>query len=156
MFDENLVFLDIEAHTYEEVLKFSYDHLQKMNFVENEYLNSILQREKVFPTGLKTHVGIDVAIPHTEAEFARKEVVVFIRTKQYVRFNHMVDPDEEVFTRLIFNIVVKNPKKQVVFLTKFMKVFQNKELLTFLSTEIDKKKIIDALSKEFNLQEGSK
>lgn len=135
MFTEELVFLDEELFTSEEVIAFSYRHLKELDYVKEEYLGSILAREKEFPTGLMTHVGIHIAMPHTEAEFAKKEAIVFIRTKDEVGFQHMVDPEEEVNTRLIFNIVVKEPDHQVIFLTKLMKLFQNKELLERLLIE---------------------
>ncbi len=148
MFNEDLVFLDQDIQNSEDLLRFSFKHLKEMGYVKDGYLQSIMDREKEFPTGLKTHVGIDVAIPHTEVDFAEQEAVVFIRTKEKIKFNHMVDPDEEVSTNLIFNIVVKNPKEQVVFLTKLMKIFQNKELMEFLLKENNKKAIVERLTVE--------
>lgn len=145
MFSEDLVFLDQDLATSKDVLSFSFEQLRNMNYVKEEYFSSILAREAEFPTGLKTHVGIHIAMPHTEAEYAKKEGIVFIRTSQPVIFQHMVDPDEAVETRLIFNIVVKDPANQVAFLTKLMRLFQNEELLNFLNESEDKKVIVQTI-----------
>lgn len=145
MFTEDLVFLDEELRTSTEVLTFSFNQLRRLGYVKEDYLASILKREKEFATGLMTHAGIHIAMPHTEIKYAEKEGVVFIRLKNEVIFQHMVDPEEEVATRLIFNIVVKNPKNQVIFLTKLMKLFQNEELLNYLLTETDKTNIVKTL-----------
>ncbi|MGV3311255.1 PTS sugar transporter subunit IIA [Streptococcus suis] len=147
MFTEELVFLDEDLRTSTEVLTFSYQKLLQKGYVKVSYLDSILTREDSFPTGLMTHTGIHIAMPHTDAEHAEKEGIVFIRLQAPVVFQHMVDPDEEVETRLIFNIVVKDPSHQVIFLTKLMKMFQSEELLTFLTNEQDKSKIVEALQK---------
>lgn len=145
MFTEDLVFLDQDLKTSTEVLNYSFEQLRHLGYVETGYLDSILKREGQFPTGLMTHVGINIAMPHTEAEFAKKEGIVFIRTKNAITFNHMVNPDEEVATRLIFNIVVKNPKNQVIFLTKLMKMFQSESLLSYLLKATDKTEIVKKL-----------
>lgn len=145
MFTEELVFLDENLKTSQDVLTFSFEQLKHLGYVKDDYLDSILKREEEFPTGLKTHTGIHIAMPHTEAEYANKEAIVFTRLKDPVIFQHMVDPDEKVETQLIFNIVVKDPSNQVVFLTKLMKMFQSKELLTFLMEEEDKEIIVNKL-----------
>lgn len=145
MFDEELIFLDHDFDNEEEVLTYSYKQLRRLEYVKEEYLESILEREKEFPTGLKTHVGINIAMPHTEADMALKEAIVFIRNKKDILFQHMIDPNEEVSTRLVFNIVVKDPKNQVTFLTKLMKMFQDEILMNYLLVETDKEKILEKL-----------
>ncbi|MGT2958983.1 hypothetical protein A9Q68_09085 [Streptococcus bovimastitidis] len=145
MFKEELIFLDHNFDSSDEVIKYSFKQLRRLDYVKEEYLDSILARESEFPTGLMTHVGINIAIPHTDSDLAIKEAIVFIRNKKDVVFQHMIDPEEEVPTKLIFNIVVKDPKNQVSFLTKLMKMFQNEILLEFLLTETDKEKIIQTL-----------
>lgn len=146
MFIEDLVFLDEPLETSTEVLTFSFEKLRALGYVKEAYLESILNREAEFPTGLMTRVGIHIAMPHTEAHLAEKETIVFIRSKEEVIFQHMIDPSEEVRTRLIFNIVVKDPTHQVIFLTKLMKLFQNKELLSQLLVERRKNTIVNLLS----------
>lgn len=152
MFTEDLIFLDESLATSTEVLTFSFNQLRRLGYVQEGYLASILKREKEFATGLMTHTGIHIAMPHTETKYAEKEGVVFIRLKNEVTFQHMVDPDEEVKTRLIFNIVVKNPKNQVIFLTKLMKLFQSEELLNYLLTATDKTDIVKTLQQFINKQ----
>lgn len=146
MFTEELIFLDLDARNSREVLEYSFTQLQKLNYVSDSYLESILNREKEFPTGLVTKVGINIAMPHTETHFAKQEGIVFIRTKDEVEFQHMVDPEETVETRLIFNIVVKHPNHQVVFLTKLMELFQNRSLLTRLLEEENSSSIVELLN----------
>lgn len=150
MFTEELIFLDEPLTTNTEVLTYSFEQLSKLGYVKEDYLSSILSREEEFPTGLMTHVGIHIAMPHTEAHLAEKEAIVFIRTKEPVFFQHMVDPDEEVETRLIFNIVIKDPKNQVIFLTKLMKLFQTEELLKQLLVETEKSTIVNLLTNYIN------
>lgn len=146
MFKEELIFLDHNFDSSEEVLEYSFKQLRRLEYVKEGYLDSILTRENEFPTGLMTHVGINIAMPHTDSDLALREAIVFVRNKKDVIFRHMIDPEEEVPTQLIFNIVVKDPKNQVTFLTKLMKMFQDEMLLEFLLSETNKENIIHTLN----------
>ena len=50
----NLILSDLEAKTNREALRKIVEHLMKEGYVEEGYLQKLLEREKQFPTGLCT------------------------------------------------------------------------------------------------------
>ena len=134
----------------EDFFNYIASELLEKNIVKDSYLNAIKQRESEFPTGLATKVGINVAIPHTDTEHANEDLVVFSRVGKSLRFSLMEDPEESIETRLIFNIIVKNPSNQIKFLTKLMGLFQQEELLKYLLEEKNKKNITIKLNNFIN------
>ena len=63
---EKLIFIDVEAKDREEAIGKMAKELYKKGYVKESYINAILDREKVFPTGLPTE-EVGVAIPHTDS-----------------------------------------------------------------------------------------
>ena len=57
-------------------------------FVHESYKDAVIERERVFPTGLPTQ-GINVAIPHTDSIHVKKEGFLVGVLEQPVTFEMM-------------------------------------------------------------------
>ncbi|WP_067142635.1 PTS sugar transporter subunit IIA [Oceanivirga salmonicida] len=146
MFSKELIFLDYEFLDSNDFFKFISSKLEELGIVKESYLNSILEREKSFPTGIETKFGINIAIPHTVCTHTNKEVIAITRLSKPLKFYSIENDNKLLDVKLIFNLLVVNPDNQIKFLMSFMKIFQDYNLLKFLMIEKDIDKIIEKLN----------
>ncbi|HUM49974.1 MAG TPA: PTS sugar transporter subunit IIA, partial [Anaerolineaceae bacterium] len=64
---QELIFVGVEAASWQEVLTLLANQLYQSGYVRESYLQAVLDRERQFPTGLRT-AEVAVALPHTEKE----------------------------------------------------------------------------------------
>ena len=84
-FDKELMFLDFECDNQINFFGKMYKILEKRGDVKDSFLNSIIEREKEFPTGLDLG-KYKIAIPHTNSEHVNAEKIIFIRNKEKIIF----------------------------------------------------------------------
>lgn len=136
LINSNLVKVGMNAEKKEDVLKELSRLLTSKGYVVEEYLEAILEREKLFPTGLPT-AGLGVAIPHADSKYVIKPGIAAAVLKDTVRFNVMGDPDNEVDVKLVFMLAIKDPKLQIMVLRELVSIFQDDKLLMLLSKAQD-------------------
>jgi len=130
LLDQNLVMINLEAETQQEALEKLAGRLYETGYVKDTYAQAILEREKVFPTGLPTE-GYGVAIPHTDVEHVNKPAVALGILQKPVKFNLMGDlnPDSQVDVQVMFMLAIKEPHMQLELLQDIMEMIQDQELL---------------------------
>jgi PTS system galactitol-specific IIA component len=133
--DSNLVMVNIEASTKEEALKKLAGRMCENGYVKESFANAILEREKVFPTGLPTE-GFGVAIPHTDVEHVNKPGIALGILQNPVKFNMMgdCDPDNLIDVKVLFMLAIKEPHMQLKLLQDIMEMIQDSELLGKMAT----------------------
>ena len=67
IFREDIVWLDQEFESQESFYREIADRLYKKGLVKETFGQALIDREAVFPTGLKTET-FEIAIPHTDVE----------------------------------------------------------------------------------------
>ena len=131
LFNEKVVLLDLEAETPEDVIRAGAQALLERGIVKDSYCEGVLEREKVYPTGLETG-GINVAIPHAGTEQVNRSQVAFLRLKKPVVFKALDDKTRDVPVQLAFMIAMKDPREQNDTLAALMGLFCRQELLEAL------------------------
>ncbi|HHW03815.1 MAG TPA: PTS sugar transporter subunit IIA [Thermoanaerobacterales bacterium] len=144
-----LIEIDAEAEGKEEIIKKLAKLLISKGYAKESYLEAILEREKVFPTGLPTE-GVGVAIPHADIKHVIKPAIAVAILKNPVQFNVMGNPEEKVSVKIIFMLAITDPNVQLKLLQDLMEVFQNKHLLLKLAVSKD----VDTVLKLMTLKEG--
>lgn len=135
--NEEMTLPNLHCKTKEELFKKVYDIGRERDYVREEFYEKILQREKNFPTGI--NLGeIGVAIPHTDAEYIKKEFIAVCSIKDEVEFKSMEDENESVKVKLAFVLGLNQPHSQLTILQELMQIIQNKESI---------EKLIDANNK---------
>ncbi|QCH26932.1 PTS sugar transporter subunit IIA [Clostridium tyrobutyricum] len=124
---QDLITCNLEAKSEEDVFKKAYQMLYEKQYVKSSFLKGLIEREKVFPTGIKLE-DYGVAIPHTDAVHVLKPAIALIKLKQPVRFQCM-DGNGHVDVKLAFVMALKEPHSQILMLQQLMKLIQNKELI---------------------------
>lgn len=127
--DRRVVTLGLEAKDKNEAIEMIAKTLRDAGYVKDSYINAIIEREKVFPTGLPTG-EYGVAIPHTDVEHVNTPMVAVATLKNPVDFCVMGSCDGETIpVKIMFMLAMKDGNAQIHLLTNIMSVIQDSELL---------------------------
>lgn len=130
--EEDLVFIDLEAATKEEALQLMGTRLAAGGFVKEGFIDSVMEREKNYPTGLPTE-PFGVAIPHTDGDMVHESRIAFASLKNPVQFLMMGTDDKLVDVKLIFMLALNNPEDQLETLQKLIELIQNPDMVIKLA-----------------------
>ena len=135
-FRKDLVFC-LEADNQEQLFDQVATLLEEKKVVTDTYRSALIEREKMFPTGLDMEfLGKDlpnVAIPHTDTIHNLTENVVVVRLAKPVTFHNMIAPDKEVEVSLLFFIINNSSSSQTNILAQLMDFFTGNGHLEALS-----------------------
>ena len=135
-FSKDLVFC-LEADNQEQLFDQVATLLEEKKVVTDTYRSALIEREKMFPTGLDMEfLGKDlpnVAIPHTDTIHNLTENVVVVRLAKPVTFHNMIAPDKEVEVSLLFFIINNSSSSQTNILSQLMDFFTGNGHLEALS-----------------------
>lgn len=127
-FDRNLIFRNIETNNRDEILQYIAGKMHALDYVKESYIQAVIEREKVFPTGLPTE-AFGVAIPHSDVIHVNKAVIAVCILKNPIMFQVMGAAEEEVQVKFIFMLAIDDPTKHIEMLNKLSVIFQNKEIM---------------------------
>lgn len=129
--ENELILLDIKAENQFELLEKVADNLYQLGYVKESYKNAVIEREKVFATGLPTLMG-GVAIPHTDIQHVEKPAISIARLEKPVKFIIMGDDSATVDVDLIFMLAMKEEHAQLELLQSLMGILQDEKALGFI------------------------
>ena len=125
--DKDLIFLDPEAGSIEVLLRLMSTELEKKGCVETDFFESLIRREKKFPTGLDTG-EIKIAIPHTDPDKVIIEGMAIAIIKKPLDFIEMGSPDRRILpVNIVFLLLLKNGKAE--FYHKLLNKIKNSDIL---------------------------
>lgn len=121
-----LVLKDVDAvDSADAIQKVGQVFLQN-GFVKDSYIDAVLAREIVYPTGLQLGT-IAIAMPHTDVKHVLRPAVGIAKMKNPVTFKHMGEPETEVQVEMLFMMAITDPNQQIDTLKRVLTVFQNAE-----------------------------
>ncbi|WP_247921473.1 PTS sugar transporter subunit IIA [Streptococcus sp. oral taxon 431] len=149
-FSKDLVFC-LEADNQEQLFDQVATLLEDKKVVTDTYRSALIEREKMFPTGLDMEfLGKDlpnVAIPHTDTIHNLTENVVVVRLAKPVTFHNMIAPDKEVEVSLLFFIINNSSSSQTNILAQLMDFFTGNGHLEALSKITEPEALFQYISK---------
>lgn len=125
---EALIF-GMDAGTSEEVIRNLCGKLMYAGYVRGAFVEGVLARERVQPTGLPLEGKYNAAIPHTGVDHVIKPGIAMATLARPVLFRNMVNPEEEVPVQLVFLLALDQPKSQIEMLQQVSHVLQNPALV---------------------------
>ncbi|MXF48415.1 PTS mannitol transporter subunit IICBA [Raoultella sp. Lac2] len=131
---EENIFLGRKAATKEEAIRFAGEQLVKGGYVEPEYVQAMLDREKL----TSTYLGESIAVPHGTIEAkdrVLKTGVVFCQYPEGVRFGE----DEDDVARLVIGIAARNN--------------EHIQVITSLTNALDDESVIERLTHTTSVEE---
>ena len=124
VFDKKIAIFNGHAENCEDALRILSEKFVEAGVVEDNFLEGLLKREEVFPTGLPLDEReFGVAIPHTDPEYVKSTQLGFMTLDEPVNFRFMADPSVEIPVRIIFMMAIKEAHGQVEMLSKLMGIF---------------------------------
>lgn len=132
LLDEELVFTELEAEDWVDVLRKLSAAAMEKGYVKESYFNAVLEREQLYPTALPTPV-LKVAVPHAmERVHVVKPVIVVATLKTPVSFKEMGDGVNDVPVDIVFMLAVNGDKDQLTILQKIVGMFSDSSAMQSL------------------------
>ncbi|MBU5360048.1 PTS sugar transporter subunit IIA [Enterococcus raffinosus] len=132
--NQNFLYYSFDEEEQEALLAKMSEVLIEAGFVHESYQKAVIERERVFPTGLPTK-GISVAIPHTDSIHVKKAGFLVGVLEKPVTFEMMASKDVFLEVELIFMLAIKQPEDQLVMLQKLMMLCQDEQNLQLLKAK---------------------
>ena len=143
------VIINLEAKDASGVIEALVGVLNETGHVEKLYAEDVIEREKIFPTGLPTE-PLQVAIPHADPDHVNSSAVGIAILNHPVEFGMMgTDGSERVKIKIVILLAIKEQEKQVEMLQQLVTVIQSGELLTRLVEVEDAGQVVQ-LVKEYS------
>ena len=144
--EKNCILLDQDVHSFKEVIQLIGAEFEKAEIVKPSYVEAVVAREKVFPTGLAAD-GHNIAIPHTDPEHVLRPGMGVVVTKEPIEVSMMGSPDITLQSKILFPLAMEHPKKQLDLLRQLMNVFKTKEDLDTISSATTPEEVLAVTSK---------
>ena len=141
IFREDIVWLDQEFESQESFYREIADRLYKKGLVKETFGQALIDREAVFPTGLKTET-FEIAIPHTDVEHVEEVFIAVVRFKTPIPYAHMGEPEIKLNAKFAFVLGIKDPQKQVEVLSTLVKLISDEDTMKALESIQSKKLVI--------------
>jgi len=127
VFDSALVFWNLKGDSADECLRFLGQALTEAGKAKGDYTRAVLEREKVYPTGLEMP-SISIAIPHANPINAVENAFAVAKLEHPVAFRHMADEEQEVAAELILMMCIAQPQIQAPMLSKVLEMFSAQDM----------------------------
>lgn len=133
-----------QAKDYKELYKEMDQQLQSLNYVEDNFLEALLQREKEYPTGIEGN-DINLALPHVDAIYTKQNALFIYQLKKEIPFVRMDDHQKEVEVRLVFLLLIRDLEFHVKAISELTKVWTNSDIMEGLLFVKTKEELIQLL-----------
>lgn len=134
------MFLGNHATNKEQAIRFAGEQLVKGGYVEPEYVEAMLDREKL----TSTYLGESIAVPHGTIEAkdrVLKTGVVFCQYPDGVRFGE----EEDDIARLVIGIAARN-NEHIQVITSLTNALDDESVIAKLTSTTDIQEVLDLLS----------
>lgn len=107
LIDHRLMSVHVSASNPEGVIRALGKGLVNCHKVTPAYVDEVIERENIFPTGLAT-TSIKVALPHATGTHVISSALALGVLQQPVTFHQMGHPDQMVEAKIVFLLAVKD------------------------------------------------
>lgn len=131
--DKHYFAISLSGESDNKILGQMADEMYKEGYVTELYHDAVIKREEDYPTGLPTGI-INVAIPHTEAEYVKEAAICLGILDKAVTFKVMGTEEETVEVSLIFMLAIKHKEDHLGVLQRLVTICQTQDILSKLLT----------------------
>ncbi|GGE52522.1 transcription antitermination protein BlgG [Pullulanibacillus camelliae] len=128
--DNELIYLDLNYSTKQEILTFLCHQVIQRGYVKDGYLQSVLNREKQAPTCF----GNGVALPHGESQYIIKPFIAIAVLRGRVDWGDTVWEDKSVTIVFLTGLKIDDPAHIQSIISDLYTLFNSQEALKAIST----------------------
>lgn len=145
MISQDYIIKDLDCANSAEAIEALGHLLYEGGAVKDTFIGAVLEREKVYPTGLPA-AAFDIAIPHTDSVHVNSPAIAVGVLKKPVEFMQMGSTDIILNAELMIMLAIDDPHEQLSLLTKLMSLFQNETLLKEIKNADSEQSIYEILN----------
>ncbi|MFW5956355.1 MAG: PTS sugar transporter subunit IIA [Halorhabdus sp.] len=122
--------IDLESDTAEAVLEELATYAYEQGYVEEAYVDALLERERDHPTGLRIEREenpFGIAIPHADPDDVREQAILLGLPEETATFRSMDDKDKEIDINVVVLLLVTETDGYSAFLSNLTMLFQDDE-----------------------------
>lgn len=138
--DSSLFFPDLNCKTKEEVISFLAEELAKKGYVGDEYKTALLERERIYPTGLPSH-SFNIAIPHADYTLVNQTTIAIGILQEPVIFYSMENVEEPLEISIVIMLAIDKPHGQIEMLQRIVRIIQDDHLRQALVESYDEQSV---------------
>lgn len=120
-----------DARTWEEALQQTANVLLKNGCVADDFYESCVEREKVYPTGLTEYCP--VALPHTNKEHVKIQAICALRLKKSVKFYSMEDNEKTVDVNVVLNLAFLDDSEHIKIISRIIRSLKDVDFVNKLT-----------------------
>lgn len=139
--------MNMSASSREEVIESLGEQLFKNGYVQDTFINAVIERERNSPTGLPTQ-PVGVALPHIESEYVQRTGIAVGLLANPVEFFVMGTVDKTVAVSLVFLMAIQDPANQIHMLQGLAQLFHKPRVLEQLIKAGEPLEIVEILRHE--------
>ncbi|RJX69377.1 PTS sugar transporter subunit IIA [Vibrio sinensis] len=137
------ILLGLSIKDQEEVLQHLGSVLFQHGCVKDSYVTALIERERLYPTGLG-----QIAIPHTDREHTIKDAIAIAILDEPVLFKMMGSDTEFCSVSVIFMLAISTNDQQIDMLQTLMGFVQDNAKLAALKGCTTKQQVYELLTQE--------
>lgn len=123
-----------EITSDQDAISFAGSKLLEKGYIQPEYIQACLKREKDYPTGLLMANGQGIAIPHADYQLVNTNSISIARFASPIKFRQMEDSKLTVDCDVLFNLAFATSNQHISILRKLFTLFQDNEFVTSCRT----------------------
>lgn len=136
------IFLDKPFEVQEEFFKWITEEMLRLGHVEDSFYHAIVEREKIFPTGLPA-VGGNVAIPHCDSKHIKQSFISVVRLLKPIEFREMATESNVLPVQIIFVLgFQKHDESQIELLQMLVKACMKENFVGNLINAKDEEELL--------------
>jgi PTS system galactitol-specific IIA component len=117
--DEELIVFNTGVSEQARMITYLSGLLEQKGLVKATFRDAVLQRERVYPTGLQLN-ELNIALPHTDPTHVYASALAVARLTHPVRFYRMDNPRECIPVRLVLVLAIHDPHDHIQFLQRLV------------------------------------
>lgn len=131
LFHKEDIFFNIHADNREDLINKMSEIFFNRGYIKPEYRQSLIKREKEYPTGLIFN-EYNVAIPHTTYSLINEQRIVFVRLDNTVKFGEMGTNEKQLDVSVVLFLLIKKGEEQVTVLLNLMNILGDSDCYNIL------------------------
>jgi PTS system galactitol-specific IIA component len=141
----DLIQINLHADDSSAVIRALGKMLQDLGYVHDTFVDAVIEREKIFATGLPTP-EIQVAIPHADVEHVKRTAIAIGILANPITFGEMGSQDGTVDVQIACCLAVKESESLVSLLQNLVGIFQDTEFLRQLLAQESPEAVADLIN----------